>query len=270
MVEVQLVNAAVVRWYRRVMSKVRQEKRRVALVTGCSGDIGQAVCAQLADAGMVVVGWDHTRPKDGTVDSWAEEDLAAGEVSAEAVQQLSAMGTLCHVFHIVGGADIEELSAPDPATVPLEVFRRTVAVNLFSAYAVVRVTVDLLRADPEGDRSLTFVSATNALGGYGIPGYSAAKSALHGLVYALAVPLARTGIRINAVALGTTQTANATRLNHAMGRSTDFEAIGAQTPRGRVLSANEAATALIAVGVNNPAVSGQVLVADAAQHIRRT
>jgi NAD(P)-dependent dehydrogenase (short-subunit alcohol dehydrogenase family) len=219
---------------------------------------------------MLVAGWDIEQPVDGTVDTWSREDLAAGDVSAEAVRQLAPLGSIRHVFHLVGGADVDELSAPDMATIPLEVVRRVVAVNLFSAYAVIRATVGLLRMSSGVDRSFTLVSSTNALGGYGIPAYSAAKSGLHGLVHALAVPLAHDDIRINAVALGTTRTANYARLNRAMGRETDFDSIGTRTPRGRVLSPKEAATALVAVGVASTAISGQVIIADAAQHLRRT
>lgn len=243
--------------------------RQVALVAGCSGDIGSAVCRRLASAGFVVVGWDLSEaPADLPLAQFQNIDLTAPDVPADVIGQLAAAGALRHVIHVVGGSDIDELRCADPARVPMPVFHRTVALNLFSAYAVVTATVDLLRGG-HGDRSYTFTSSINAFGGYGMPGYSAAKAGLHGMVAALAKPLGADGIRINAVALGTTRTANYERLGRMMGKETDFDSIGSRAPRGSVLSPDEAAAALVAVGVANPAVSGEVVVADAGQHLAR-
>ncbi|WDZ83601.1 SDR family NAD(P)-dependent oxidoreductase [Micromonospora cathayae] len=242
---------------------------RTALVTGCSGDIGAAVCRRIDDAGYTVVGWDVVPPRaDLPLSSYQPVDLTAAEVPETALHDLAAAGALQYVVHVVGGSDVEELRQTDLARVPAGVFERTVALNLFSAHTVIRATVDLLRAT-DGDRSYTLTSSTNAFGGYGAPGYSAAKAGLHGLVAALAGPLARDRIRINAVALGTTRTANYVRLGRLMGRETDFDSIGSRTPRGSVLSPDEAAAALTAVAIANPALSGEVVVADAGQHLAR-
>ena len=241
---------------------------RVALVTGAAGDIGRSLCTLLGERGRVVAAWDVAeRPGDHPARHWDVVDLTA-EVSADTVARLDRLGPLGSVFHVVGGSDVAELSEADPARVPLEAFQRTVALNLLSAYVVVRASVELLRR-ATGDRSFTFVSSTNALGGYGAPGYSAAKAGLHGLTAALAVPLGRDGIRVNTVALGTTRTANYERIGIVLGQKADFERLGSLFPRGSVLSPDEAATALLSVGLENPALSGQVVVADAAQHVLR-
>lgn len=245
------------------------DQRRVALVTGCSGDIGAALCRRLNDAGYAVVGWDIAPPPEGSaLAGYQQVDLTEPELSQSIVEQLSAAGELQYVFHVVGGSDIEELRCADLTQVPPAVFQRTVQLNLFTAYTVIRETADLLRRT-NGDRSYTLTSSTNALGGYGAPGYSAAKAGLHGMVAALAGPLATDHIRINAVALGTTRTANYVRLSKLMGRQADFDSIGRRTPRGAVASPDEAAAALIAIGVANPVVSGEVIVADAGQRLAR-
>jgi NAD(P)-dependent dehydrogenase (short-subunit alcohol dehydrogenase family) len=244
------------------------DAKGLTLVTGAAGDIGQALCRRLMDSGFAVVAWDLAAAPAGLdLAGWYRIDLS-DEVPEKVIAATAAVGELRAVFHVVGGSDADELRQPDPARVPMDVFRRTVGLNLVSAYAVIRATVDVMRRSP-GDRSYTLVSSTNALGGYGAPGYSAAKAGLHGLVRALAVPLGRDGIRINAVALGTTRTANYARLATELGRTADFAAIGAKVPRGSVLSPEEAAAALAAVGVDNPALSGSVIVADAAQNLLR-
>lgn len=243
--------------------------RDVALVTGAAGDIGRALCAKLTRTGFSVVAWDVAPAPAGVeVTTWQTVDLSADELPGSLAGSLSTAGPLRGVFHVVGGSDPDELAQTDPALVPMDVFRRTVALNLCSAYAVLRATVGLMRAS-HGDRSYTFVSSINSLGGYGSPGYSAAKAGLHGMVRALAVPLGADGIRINAVALGSTRTANFARLADALGGRVDFERLGERTARGRILTPDEAAAAIAAVGVDNPALSGAVIVADAAQSIAR-
>jgi NAD(P)-dependent dehydrogenase (short-subunit alcohol dehydrogenase family) len=241
---------------------------KVALVTGAAGDIGQALCHHLMKAELTVVGWDIlAKPANASVIAWEQVDLSTDDVPSEIVRSLESIGELCAVFHVVGGSDVDELAEEDSATIPIEIFRRTVQLNLFSAYIVLRGTIGLMRK-ASGDRSYTFVSSINALGGYGAPAYSSSKAGLHGMVRALAVPLGRDSIRINAVALGTTRTANYARISAQLGRTADFDRLGSKVPRGRVLSPAEAATALAGVGICNPALSGVVVIADAGQSIR--
>jgi NAD(P)-dependent dehydrogenase (short-subunit alcohol dehydrogenase family) len=240
----------------------------IVLVTGSAGDIGQSLCQGLSARGYLVAGWDIAPKPDGaSVAHWEQLDLTA-DASEAAIAVLKNLGSLRYVFHVTGGSDVDELAQADPAMVSMEVFQRTVALNLFSAFVVVRATINLLR-QANGDRGYTFVSSLNAMGGYHAPGYSAAKAGLHGLTRALAVPLGTEGIRINTVAFGTTRTANYARLADKLGRTAEFERLGTRFPRGSVLTPTEAAVALMSIGLDNPALSGQVVVADAAQHLLR-
>jgi NAD(P)-dependent dehydrogenase (short-subunit alcohol dehydrogenase family) len=241
----------------------------VALVVGAAGDIGRATCRLLSDRGLTVAGWDiQDRPDALPVSHWSTVDAGDGDIPDALAAPLDELGELRFVFHIAGGSDAEELAQPDPARAPIDVIRRTVGLNLFSAYGVIGATVERLRA-AHGDRAYTLVSSINAYGGYGLPGYSAAKAGLHGLVRALTPVLGRDRIRINAVALGTTRTANYAALSAQLGEDADFDQLGERMPRGAVLDPVEAATALLSIGWENPAVSGAILVADAGQSILR-
>lgn len=244
------------------------EARR-ALVIGACGDIGRALTNALSCKGYSVIGWDIAeRPDDSDVE-WGQVDICNDRLPTAALTaQLRSRGELAHVFHIVGGTDPEELKLADPACVPIEIADRTLRLNLLSAFTVLNVTLPIVRAASD-DRSYTFVSSINALGGYGAAAYSAAKAGLHGLVKSLAPPLGAEGIRINAVALGTTATANLIRVSKAAGREVAIDKLGSLTPRGRVLSPEEAAAALIAIGVESTAVTGVSIVADAGQSILR-
>ncbi|WP_436536554.1 SDR family NAD(P)-dependent oxidoreductase [Actinoplanes sp. HUAS TT8] len=245
-------------------------RRGVILVTGAAGDIGQSVCRQAAERGLLVMGLDLRPCPDGLpVTGWQVADLSDGDAPDSLGEWAAGPGPLRYVVHVVGGSEVAELREPDLARIPMDVIRRTVGLNLFSAYAVLRATIQQVR-QAEGDRGYTVVSSANALGGYGAPGYSSAKAGLHGLVAAMTVPLGRDGIRINAVAPGTTRTANFTRIADELGRDPNYDRIGELgLPRGQVLEASEVATAILSLALDNPAVSGTVVKADAGQTIMR-
>ena len=83
--------------------------------------------------------------------------------------------------------------------------------------------------------SITLVGSINAYGGYGAPGYSAAKAGLSGLVAALATPLGAESIRINCLALGTVDTENLRHLAHTRGVKHDLRAVAERAPLRRIL-----------------------------------
>jgi meso-butanediol dehydrogenase / (S,S)-butanediol dehydrogenase / diacetyl reductase len=240
-----------------------------ALVVGAHGDIGRALCDILLTRNLVVLGWDiRDRPDDLEVE-WLTADVTEDTPGlGNYSEYFRERGALSHVFHVVGGTDARELQLNDPALVPLDVVDRTLRLNLRSAFMILNSTLPAIR-QASGDRSYTFVSSINALGGYGAAAYSAAKSGLHGLVRALAVPLASEEIRINAVVFGTIETANYVRVNADAGKTVNLDDLGKRMPRGRILTPYEAAATLVTVGVDSPAVTGDVIVADAGQSIMR-
>jgi 3-oxoacyl-[acyl-carrier protein] reductase len=113
------------------------------------------------------------------------------------------------------------------------------------------------------------VGSINAFGGYGAPGYSAAKAGLIGLAKALAAPLGADGIRINCVALGTVDTANLHRLAAERAQELDLTAVAARTPLRRVLTPQEVASALVSVALDWPGLTGSTIVLDNGQTLIR-
>jgi len=100
-------------------------------------------------------------------------------------------------------------------------------------------------------------SDAGRVGSLGETPYSAAKGAIVSITRTMAAEYAEAGIRINAVALGTTRTANFERVARSAGHPADYAKLGRQLPRGRVLEPEEAAaawttlfagTALVALG----------------------
>jgi NAD(P)-dependent dehydrogenase (short-subunit alcohol dehydrogenase family) len=249
------------------MSTVR---RPAAIVTGVSGSIGLAVSRRLADRGLASIGWDRSCPPAELVDEFFLCDLLDEADLASAGRAAVGSGhTVQHVIAVAGGGDLDELTTPDVADETLEVFKRVVDLNLTTAFLTIRTTLPLLR-EAAGDRSITLISSINALGGYGAPGYSAAKAGLSGLVRSLAPVLGSDGIRINTLVLGTTRTENLIRLAEARNRPTHFlDAVAGRAPLRRVLEPEDVAGAAVAVALDMPGLTGADVVLDNGQTLIR-
>jgi 3-oxoacyl-[acyl-carrier protein] reductase len=175
------------------------------LVTGSAGAIGSATVRALLAEGRRVVGLDkEPASADSEASEWIQHDLLDTPTTERLVAKSPLLDGLQHVVAVAGGPTDEEVARLGPADVSVEAFAASVQLNLVAQYAIVRAGAERIEAEtPHGDRSITLFSSINALRGYGMPGYSSAKAGLLGLVVALALPLGRRGLRINAVTPGT-------------------------------------------------------------------
>jgi len=178
------------------------------LVTGAAGAIGSATVLALGTQGHRIVGLDRKpSPQGSPTAAWIRHDLFDTAGTERLLAKSPALEGLQHVIAVAGGPIDGEVGLLDPAEVPVDLFALSVQLNLVAQYAVVRAGADRIETEaPDVDRSITLISSLNALRGYGMPGYSSAKAGLLGLVVALALPLGRRGVRINAVVPGTVVT----------------------------------------------------------------
>ena len=229
----------------------------VVLVTGAAGAIGSATAEALRAAGHRVVGLDveaGVELRHDLLDTAGTERMLATE---------PALAGLRHVVAVAGGPVEEEIGKLDPSEVPVDVFEASLRLNLLAQYALVRAAAARIEAEsPDGDRSITLFSSINALRGYGMPGYSAAKAGLLGLVVALALPLGRRGLRINAITPGTVLTERS-RENYESAEDLSPRLIES-TATGSETRAEDVAHAVRAVlGLRR--MTGQQLVVDGGQ-----
>jgi NAD(P)-dependent dehydrogenase (short-subunit alcohol dehydrogenase family) len=239
------------------------------LLTGASGDIGRAALHAFRARGLDVVSLDREplpAPESELVAHHLAVDLNDDEAVGTALDGVDVR--VRHVVAVAGGGDLEELSQDDPATAPLDVFSRAVANNLHVAFTTIRHAVPSMRR-LDGERCIVLVGSINAYGGYGAPGYSAAKAGLSGLAAALATPLGAEGIRINCLALGTVDTQNLRKLDEARSRTLDLDAIASRAPLGRVLTPADVASALAAMTLDMPGLTGTTIVLDNGQTLIR-
>jgi NAD(P)-dependent dehydrogenase (short-subunit alcohol dehydrogenase family) len=179
------------------------------LISGAAGGIGTATVKRFLACGYRVRGLDI----DPAVESatWpgfrgAIADVRSPEQVQAAIDSLLEGLELAHVVGLAGRVVPEErgLLQQDPVDAA-EGFKASLELNLTGQFNLVMGALPRLR-QATGDRSITFCSTINALGGIGAPAYSSGKAGLIGLMHALVGPLGPAGIRVNVVAPGTIET----------------------------------------------------------------
>ncbi len=257
---------------------------QTAIVTGASGGIGVETVRLLLKSGFTVIGLDKNPSSNGNgsfpsehyyhhVTDITDED-SVREACAEIQKgygELDAFAAPSHAILIAGGALTDEVHR-DPLDLDLDLFRRSVDVNLSAQYICIKHFVSLFEAanvrslEPATmvDQSITMVSSINSVGDFGYPAYSAAKAGLAGLTKSLVVPLGRRGIRINSVALGTVRTSYVEGLHET--DPTYFsrrEELGAL---GRISTIAEAVQVLLSMTqLSN--ITGTIITADCGQAV---
>ncbi|MDQ1485255.1 MAG: hypothetical protein QOJ62_948, partial [Actinomycetota bacterium] len=160
---------------------------QLVLVTGAAGGIGSATCRAFLSAGFTVAGVDVSprvseAPAPGEYTGLVADvrDLAAVR---EAVATLAL--PVSHLVTCAGIALLAETTNDAGQGLPdVDTFRESVELNLTTHYVTLAAVWPQLR-DGAGSRSVSFASSVNALQGFGLAAYSAAKAGLIGLVHAL-------------------------------------------------------------------------------------
>lgn len=185
--------------------------RKWVLVTGASSGLGRAIAIELSlqGASLVLLGRDEARLAEtaallgGRPHRLLTLDLSRHDAIVPAVRTLrSDIGEIYGLCHAAGVVATRPLASSDP-----EVIKAQLDVNVLAGLELARAVTrrDVMVA--EGG-SLLFISSVYGLvGNAGQVGYCASKGALAAAVRALAIELARRGIRANCLSPGLVFTA---------------------------------------------------------------
>jgi 3-oxoacyl-[acyl-carrier protein] reductase len=174
---------------------------RVAIVTGGTGGIGQATVGRFLASGARIIVWDVAR--NGAANGGNMEKVITKHVDvtdedavrAAAAEAFERFGRIDILVNAAGG------TTPRTAVVDytLEMWRRMLDLNLTGTFLCCREVVPYMQKSGYG-RIVNLGSVAGKEGNPFSSGYSASKAAVHALTKSLGKELAKTNIRVNAVA----------------------------------------------------------------------
>lgn len=239
--------------------------KKVALVTGGGRGIGRAIARKLAEQGYdVAVNYQQSRAvAEELVNELRQAGCRTGAFQAD-VAEPNAVKAMLHAVETELGP-VETLVNNAGIALPGGLFQdvddetwnRAFAVNVGGMRNVIRAVLPHMLHEKRG-------SIVNLSSIWGLRGascevtYACTKAAVVGLTRSLALELAPSHIRVNAVAPGCIDT----DMVHSLGRET-MDALAQDTPLGRLGTPEDIAAAVaFLAGEDASFITGQVLTAD--------
>lgn len=209
---------------------------KVALVTGASRGLGEAIAVGLAEAGADIAGLDRTpdchitcekvealgrRFMNISCDLYETPVDGLNQVAASVVNTLGRLDILVNNAGIIRRTPALDFSEED--------WDAVMHINLKAAFFLSQAAARIM-AQQSGGKIINIASMLSYQGGILVPSYTASKSGVMGITRALANEWASLGINVNAIAPGYMATDNTAPLRADEARSAS---ILARIPVGR-------------------------------------
>ena len=245
------------RWSR-IRNSEEPNGRRIAVLTGASGGIGEGITESLKAADVVVVGISRTEA--AATDRWIRCDVSDPEQVDSAVQQVKdvygRIDILVNAAGFAQGASLTETS--------VALWCETIDVNLTGTFLMMRRVVPDMACRRWG-RIVNVASIAASQGEPRMAAFAAATCGVLGLTRSVAHQVAKSGITVNAICAGMVEAGRLDSVAPARGVDQAFETTGLRhhracstRPHWRVMEVWEVAD-LVAFLVSDDArgISGQ-------------
>jgi acetoacetyl-CoA reductase len=247
-----------------------QGKRRVALVTGGMGGLGEAICLKLAALGYTVV--TTCSPTNSHADKWLREMRERGcqfhAFPCDVSDWDSCVACVKHITDEVGPVEVLVNNAGITRDMTFRKMDRVnwdavMHTNLDSCFNMAKQVCGGM-VDRGWGRVINISSVNGQKGAFGQTNYSAAKAGMHGFTKALSLEVARKGVTVNTISPGYI----GTKMVMAIPREVLDSKIIPQIPIGRLGKPEEVAGLVAYLASEEAAfVTGANIAINGGQHM---
>ena len=243
-----------------------------AFITGGASGLGEATARLLSERGANVALYDLPRSKGADIEKQigSAARFLPGDVTDEAQvnaaldETLDAFGEIRAVVNCAGIGSASRTVGKQGEPFPLDVFRRTIEVNLIGTFNVIRLAASRMignQPNTDGERGAIVNTASIAAfdGQIGQAADSASKGGIVGLTLPVARDLARHGLRICTIAPGLFRTPLLAGLPEPA-----LDALGKSVPFPSRLGDPSEYASLACQILENPMLNGEVIRLDGA------